>query len=595
MSEPMNLIFEVLQDGQLVRTERFQQDVIKIGSHNRSHLYLEDPQVSRVHAYVEVAGNEVQLIDLGSGRGTFVNGEKITKRALQHQDQITVGNTTLVFLTRDERALAAEKAAVEKAKREALVQDEILYARRYLSRPATTDGSVEIAMMFNDHVMAERLYKPPKDVTVGAAPACDFPLEHAATGESFVLIRAQGGEPVLCFTSAMSGDLYVGNQRYTLAEATAAGVARSEGNQFVVPLTAETRARIQIGQVIFFAHRSNQPVLITPLAFAIGPMLLFMVVSAALHFGFLGVINFWPVGVGGLGSDRFGMDDRFVQILIQDAQPEEPPVEEQPSEEDDDQAAADEGEAAAGDEGRAGDETETEEDGRMAIEGNADPNEAPELARAQALEEVQNRGALQVLNNAGPTSLFGDTASGYDAVGAFGSVTGDEIGASYGTGGLGRYGGGLGGGGRNMGGGFGSGPIAVRGRSAGQDGQLGRDQLAVRDREARTPTVQVGNAEIRGQLDREIIQRVVREHRREIRACYEAELQRNPNLEGRVSIEWVISPDGAVASSRIENTTLNSSAVEQCVAQRILRWRFPEPRGGGIVRVTYPFIFSPGG
>ncbi len=38
-----------------------------------------------------------------------------------------------------------------------------------------------------------------------------------------------------------------------------------------------------------------------------------------------------------------------------------------------------------------------------------------------------------------------------------------------------------------------------------------------------------------GQMDRGVIQRVTREHRREIRACYESQLRRNNSLEGRVS------------------------------------------------------------
>ncbi len=28
---------------------------------------------------------------------------------------------------------------------------------------------------------------------------------------------------------------------------------------------------------------------------------------------------------------------------------------------------------------------------------------------------------------------------------------------------------------------------------------------------------------------------------------------------------------------------------------RIRRWKFPEPKGGGVVAVTYPWLFSPAG
>jgi hypothetical protein len=31
--------------------------------------------------------------------------------------------------------------------------------------------------------------------------------------------------------------------------------------------------------------------------------------------------------------------------------------------------------------------------------------------------------------------------------------------------------------------------------------------------------------------------------------------------------------------------------VEGCIVRQIRRWRFPEPAGGGVVVVDYPFIF----
>jgi hypothetical protein len=50
----------------------------------------------------------------------------------------------------------------------------------------------------------------------------------------------------------------------------------------------------------------------------------------------------------------------------------------------------------------AGEETAPDEENRMAVEGEADPSQPIELARAEALQEVQDRGALQVLVVAEP-------------------------------------------------------------------------------------------------------------------------------------------------------------------------------------------------
>jgi len=39
---------------------------------------------------------------------------------------------------------------------------------------------------------------------------------------------------------------------------------------------------------------------------------------------------------------------------------------------------------------------------------------------------------------------------------------------------------------------------------------------------------------------------------------------------------------------------LRNPTMEVCINQRIRRWVFPEPKGGGIVIVKYPFRFSAG-
>lgn len=85
------LVFNIYKGGEFVREERLKQYVIKIGRLPSSHLYLDDDSVSRLHAVVEVVGGDVNVIDLGSIRGTFVNGQKVNKAKLTSGDQIGVG------------------------------------------------------------------------------------------------------------------------------------------------------------------------------------------------------------------------------------------------------------------------------------------------------------------------------------------------------------------------------------------------------------------------------------------------------------------------------------------------------------------------
>jgi hypothetical protein len=57
----------------------------------------------------------------------------------------------------------------------------------------------------------------------------------------------------------------------------------------------------------------------------------------------------------------------------------------------------------------------------------------------------------------------------------------------------------------------------------------------------------------------------------------------------------VINETGAVSTSQVASTTMNSATVETCVASRVRTWIFPKPKGGGQVVVQYPFVFKAAG
>lgn len=98
---------------------------------------------------------------------------------------------------------------------------------------------------------------------------------------------------------------------------------------------------------------------------------------------------------------------------------------------------------------------------------------------------------------------------------------------------------------------------------------------------------------VEGQLDREVIRRVAKSHTSEIRACYNQGLAKDPDLAGRVMIDFQINPKGKVASARPRGE-FPDPKVAKCVAASVRRWQFPKPAGGGVVKVSYPFEFAPG-
>jgi TonB family protein len=97
-----------------------------------------------------------------------------------------------------------------------------------------------------------------------------------------------------------------------------------------------------------------------------------------------------------------------------------------------------------------------------------------------------------------------------------------------------------------------------------------------------------------GPLSRQQLDRSITQHQPELLTCYRRELGQNPALQGRLVLLFAIAPSGAVPWARAVDSTLRSPALETCVAQRALKWRFPAARAGTPhVSVRFTFRTTP--
>ena len=68
-----------------------------MGRAPRADFVVDAALVSRVHCrFVLNDRGELELEDLGSTNGTFVNGQKVTKVTLNHGDTVTIGRVDFV-------------------------------------------------------------------------------------------------------------------------------------------------------------------------------------------------------------------------------------------------------------------------------------------------------------------------------------------------------------------------------------------------------------------------------------------------------------------------------------------------------------------
>ncbi len=671
---------------------------LKVGRLSSSHLKFEDPSVSRIHAMIECRNDTLNVVDLGSASGTFVNGEKVTKREIQPGDEVRFGDVSAIIEVVDETT-AAEFAAAEstvvttelggKLKGDRRVDDAFAslpgqsavapesqasvpasfedcepftlqgyyddsgnYIPGYYDekgnyhhgygyyddagiwavaygyydpdgewieteapegvtfaappKPSEADyytevffgdkgGDVlEVAMIWGDQVLSVTSYSRPRSVMIGSEKGVDFVVEHESVpGAAFPLVSYDGSGYFLTVTRGMSGLINFEGEQHTLEDAIASGLASSSPEAqgaHAIRLGPRSGGRIEVGEVTFLVHFTDLPVLVGG---AIGLDLVpvpFQVISAVAHLSFLLLALTMPEDPNGLELESLRAQDRFVQLMVKPEQEEEEEILKKEDDAGEDEPAA----KHSGEEGKAGKKDETATDKKMAMKGPSD-NANPQIKRAYDTEVASSSGVFS--DGAEVASLFGtaDTTIGSDAIHAIGNLQGDAAGAAYGEGGLGLASGGRGGGGNNDLG-FGMSDVGTKGRIGGGGGgggnSYGKNAATIKDKKTKVPKIVPGRPRVQGSLDKEIIRRVVRQHRNEIRYCYEKQLQKNPKLSGEVKVKFIISGTGSVMSAVVSDSTLKNSKVQQCMTKKIRRWVFPEPKGGGTVIVNYPFKFS---
>jgi pSer/pThr/pTyr-binding forkhead associated (FHA) protein len=70
---------------------------VLLGRSRSCDLALRSPDASRRHAEIALEGGDWMLRDLDSTNGTFVNGERVTRRALRPGDRIEIGSDSITF------------------------------------------------------------------------------------------------------------------------------------------------------------------------------------------------------------------------------------------------------------------------------------------------------------------------------------------------------------------------------------------------------------------------------------------------------------------------------------------------------------------
>lgn len=410
---------------------------------------------------------------------------------------------------------------------------------------------LKVGLVQDGKLIEELTLKPKTTVGIGQDPENMFVVGGSEWPKKHQLIEHEHDGYHLHLLPGMKGKLSLEEKVYDLEDISNEDIAAKKGKGYTVRLSQNSKGKVIIGDTsILFQLVPPRP--------QVAPMKLpaelrgGVIRSVDLHFIILLIVSF----LFHIGTIRYlnsievteEMDLIIAEKLPKVVLPEnwEPPLDE-----------------------------ELPEDADLEEKGDDKPKGA-EKAGPKGPEE---QGLLALITKKGDRGPVADILSeglGEDIMSAMQNISGVKV-ARSGDIGTRKHGGGSG--------------KSVDIDNLGSFGKGGSVDMAGKDRKAIKSSIKTDSADIQGKLDRNLIAAKVRTYLAGIKACYEYQLKRDPNLRGKITVRFTIGIDGKVTEATIVSSTLNDQQVKDCMKRRIMRWKFPKPEEG-TVTVSYPFIFT---
>jgi TonB family protein len=611
-----------------------ESESVIVGSGAQAAVKIPDPGVSNLHVMLKVeSSGSVTAIDLGSEGGTQVGGQRVVgPRTLAPGDVLTVGSSRVEVLFGEPEALPPPAGAEVS---EATFQGSVMHgpvrveppprapepshgnkmvppglrnratpgslarsAPASKQRPAvpvhmqeplppealpTKDAKVlQVRLQWGDQILAVQHFRDGVPVTIGDAGKNFFHVFDDQVGSRHVLAVGRGELYELRVPDSAGVFVTRNGDVRTKDSLRAEGKLTASGREHVYTLGLHDRAEVSLGTLTFVVRyvRPSPAVAVSTLEAADFTWFKILSISLLAAAAVLAAMLLMPRSTGRSEDDIFQSQQRVAKFLVKPQKQIE--VKRLHLK------GAEEGAKAKDEEGKFGKEEAKKAEADPSKPGTAVVDKSKREKDRQVVGKVGLLGAFKGLKG-GASNVFGPGGLGTGINNALGGLrAGAGMGDQQGVGGLGSRGSGSGGGGTALG----LGGLGTKGNGRGM-GDGGGIDLAGR---GKTITKIVpGKTTVVGGLDKDVIAKIIRSHQNEIKYCYETELNKNPSLAGKVAVAFTIDPTGAVSEANVTETTLNNSTAENCMLSRIRRWKFPEPKGGGVVAVTYPWLFSPAG
>ncbi len=484
----------------------------------------------------------------------------------------------------------------------------------------------ELTALWGDHILDVSNYFDPVVLTVGESPSNEYIIPSEGIPDEFPLVTIEeDGSAYLAFTEGMSGTVRARDRIYTLNDLREEKFVKKFANYHVVPLKQDDFAKVSIGNINFFMLYVRPAPRIKAAPFFDNDALILRTMIGSFLLLALMIVGMSFIEVPKPVTIEM-VPERIAKIVIRKKPKIPDAVAIKDAQTLEGGSVKGEGGRAAGPEGEVGkpDAPKKPEKPQAMAPKAAEkkpeppkPTPAPKAEPAKAAaappkpqpqrkvvdqQKAKKVGMLEALSRSGIQkdlkNLINNSsgaAGGFeDFDKAVSGMQGKTIEQGAGAGGKGLKGVDAGGGGQTIGI---DGP-STKGLGRGYEGSGIGEGISGPGRLGQKGEHSVNivseNVQVLSGLPKDVINEVVQRHRSEIRACYDAALQRNPGLRGKIVVAFNIAPNGIVQTASVKESTLGDAALGTCIVARVKSWVFPKPEAPVVTEVSaYPFYLNP--
>ena len=439
---------------------------------------------------------------------------------------------------------------------------------------------LRIGIVQDEQIVQEQLIREPENVTVGESTKNTFVLPPCSLPKRFPLFVAKGNNYFLQFTDTMSGKVSLRGAIRSLDDLRSSGDAVRRGGTWVLPIQETSRGKVVIdGISVLFqfvpappapagraVHMDFRPRLIEdddPVFY--GFLALFTALAAAL--------GIYATSIEVSTEDIFMENpERFAELLVKEKpeEPEKEEVEELPPDPD-----ADGPEVAAEETPEEAAPTETAPQEEVT-------QEQREIREAQRMEQEDQQVDVMVAKLLGTLGAHnsGESTQDHFANYDFEGQDADELLRNA----------------RSM-----DSSTSIGIREEGSGPREGVEIGEVAQGSAGSSAISAGPAvEVEGQVDlgsadidaiegeADGVTKVVKRYKGRIKLCYDQALRQDPELKGRVEIEFSVGR-GRVLEAFVSTNSTRNDELANCILRKVKGLTFDQSVEADVI---YPFVLS---